>query len=253
MRIVTSPTSVLDLNERSLRLKDPIAPQMLAILRMAIVDMRLPPGEALSEKDIANRCGVSRQPVREAFIKLAELGLLEIRPSRGTYVTKISVRDVANARFVREAIECDIAASAAQLAAPADIAHLRELIDQQRKTDRDGDHRRFSELDEALHFAIAQIVDCDFAWRTVETARFHTDRVRMLSIPETSSLTTLIDQHSMLVDGIEAGDPERARTAMRRHLREILLALPLIAKAHPALFSDTDLPAHTPYVEASTR
>src|SRR5690606_1192259 len=97
-----------------------------------IVDLRLPPGEALSEKDIAGRFGVSRQPVREAFIKLAELGLVEIRPSRGTYVTKISVRDVANARFVREAIECDIVAAAARLASKSDIVQLRALVVEQR-------------------------------------------------------------------------------------------------------------------------
>ena len=245
MNIVTSPSSGLLLDGSSIRQKDPIAPQMLAMLRAAIVDLRLPPGEALSEKDIAGRFGVSRQPVREAFIKLAELGLVEIRPSRGTYVTKISVRDVANARFVREAIECDIVAAAARLASASDIVQLRTLVAEQRAAAADADHRRFSERDEAFHHAIAQIVECDFAWRTVEAARFHTDRVRLLSLPGASPLDTLIEQHRQVIDAIEAGDPEQARIAMRRHLREILLALPLIAEAHPDYFSDTELPAHT--------
>ena len=84
-----------------IQLSEPIAPQLFENLRAAIVEMRLKPGEALSEKDISLRYGVSRQPVREAFIKLSEAGLLEIRPSRGTYVRKISVREVADARFVR--------------------------------------------------------------------------------------------------------------------------------------------------------
>ena len=88
----------------ALRIKDPIAPQRVAVLRQCIAELRLKPGEALSEKDIAGRYGVSRQPVREAFIKLSEAGLVEIRPSRGTFVMKISVREVANARLVREAI-----------------------------------------------------------------------------------------------------------------------------------------------------
>lgn len=246
MRIVTSPSSGLLLDGSSVRQKDPIAPQALSILRAAIVDLRLPPGEALSEKDIAGRFGVSRQPVREAFIKLAELGLVEIRPSRGTYVTKISVRDVANARFVREAIECDIVAAAARLASKSDIARLRELIAEQAAAASESDHQRFSERDEAFHHAIAQIVDCDFAWRTVETARFHTDRVRLLSLPGASPLNTLIKQHTQVVDAVEAREPDQARGAMRRHLREILLALPLIAEAHPDYFSDTELPAHTP-------
>jgi len=235
----------MPMDDSAVRQKDPIAPQMLAMLRTAIVDLRLLPGEALSEKDIAGRFGVSRQPVREAFIKLAELGLVEIRPSRGTYVTKISVRDVANARFVREAIEGDIVAAAARLASQSDIARLRALIMEQEEAASSADHRRFSERDEAFHHAIAQIVDCDFAWRTVETARFHTDRVRLLSLPGASPLNTLIAQHGEVVNAIEAGDAEQARGAMRRHLREILRALPLIAQAHPDYFSDTVLPMHT--------
>ena len=60
----------------TIRLRDPIAPQLVAALRQGIAELKLRPGEALSEKDIAARFGVSRQPVREAFIKLSEAGLL---------------------------------------------------------------------------------------------------------------------------------------------------------------------------------
>ena len=91
----------------ALKLTEPIAPQLVALLRRRIAAIDLPPGAALSEKDIAARFNVSRQPVREAFIKLSEAGLVEIRPSRGTWVMKISVREVCNARFVREADRFD--------------------------------------------------------------------------------------------------------------------------------------------------
>src|SRR5690606_26547566 len=104
-----------------------------------------------SEKDIAARFGVSRQPVREAFIKLSEAGLVEIRPSRGTYVMKISVREVANARFVREAIECDIARDAAWLATPVHIAALQALLAAQRDAAERNDYWLFNEHDEAFH------------------------------------------------------------------------------------------------------
>ncbi len=228
-----------------LRLKDPITPQLFAALRDAIVQTRLKPGEALSEKEIAGRFGVSRQPVREAFIKLAELELVEILPSRGTYVTKISVRQVANARLVREAIESDIAASAARLAGPDDIAALAALVEAQQAAADTQDLALFETRDAAFHSAIADIVACDFAWRTVETARFQTDRVRRLSLPSTSPLPRLIAQHKLVAAAIAQRDPDAARAAMRRHLREILIALPRIAAASPDYFSDTVLPAHT--------
>ncbi len=60
----------------------------------------------MSEKEVSVRFAVSRQPVREAFIKLAENGLIQIRPQRGSYVNKISLSQVRNGCFVRQAIEC---------------------------------------------------------------------------------------------------------------------------------------------------
>lgn len=231
--------------DAALRLKDPIAPQLVAALRQGIAEMKLRPGEALSEKDIAARFGISRQPVREAFIKLSEAGLVEIRPSRGTFVMKISVREVADARFVREAIEADIARDAARLARPSDIARLRALLAGQRAAAAENDYWRFNESDEDFHRAIADIVGCDYAWRVVESARFQTDRVRYLSLPEASPIPLLIAQHGAIIDSMEAGDAAGTEQAMRRHLREILRALPQIAASNPDLFGDTGLPAHS--------
>jgi DNA-binding GntR family transcriptional regulator len=62
---------------------------------------------------VSIRFDVSRQPVREAFIKLAENGLIQIRPQRGSYVNKISLAQVRNGCFVRQAIECAVARRAA--------------------------------------------------------------------------------------------------------------------------------------------
>lgn len=229
----------------ALRLKDPIAPQLFTLLRQGIVEMRLRPGEVLSEQDIAGRFGVSRQPVREAFIKLSEAGLVEIRPSRGTFVMKISMREVANARFVREAIECAMARNACRLANATQIAALRRQVEDQSAAAALNDYWTFNEMDELFHRTIAEIVECDYAWRTVEAARIQTDRVRYLSLPNTSPMPLLISQHEEIVRHIEARDADGAEAAMSRHLREILVALPRLAAAHPDLFADIELPRHT--------
>ena len=92
---------------------------------------RLKPGEALSEKEVALRYGVSRQPVREAFIKLAEERLVSIQPQRGTFVVKISMKEVLDARFVREAIEVAVALEAASITPLGLIKELRTLVAQQ--------------------------------------------------------------------------------------------------------------------------
>ena len=93
-------------------------------MRQAIIQLQLRPGDPLSEAEMARQFGVSRQPVREAFIKLAEVGLVEIRPQRGTSVVMISRREVENARFIREALEVAVARKAA---AEADSSHHDQL------------------------------------------------------------------------------------------------------------------------------
>lgn len=227
-----------------IRQSEPIAPQLFENLRSAIVEMRLKPGEALSEKDISLRYGVSRQPVREAFIKLSEAGLLEIRPSRGTYVRKISVREVADARFVREAIECSLVKHAAMSASDDDVRRLYALIDDQEAAADNDDFASFNRKDDAFHRTIAGIVNCNYAQRTVEGARNQIDRVRFQSLEEVTPLSRLIQQHRDITASIQARDQDRAEQNMRAHLREILLALPQIAKANPDAFEDQVMPDH---------
>jgi GntR family transcriptional regulator, rspAB operon transcriptional repressor len=228
----------------ALKIADPIVPQIIQRLRQAIIEMQLRPGEGLSEKEIALRYGVSRQPVREAFIKLAEQGLLQVLPSRGTYVVKISVREVLNARFVREAIECALVSAAAGLIDDDGVGRIERLIVAQKAAASAGDFSRFYALDEAFHRAIADCVECDYALRVVESARAQTDRVRYLSLPEASPLSLLISQHEAILAGLRARDPQQAEAAMRVHLREILSALPRLAERFPDLFDTTSAPAH---------
>ena len=95
--------------ETQLNPTQPVNQQIYRILRRDIVHCLIAPGTPLSEKEVSVRFNVSRQPVREAFIKLAENGLIQIRPQRGSYVNKISMAQVRNGSFIRQAIECAVA------------------------------------------------------------------------------------------------------------------------------------------------
>src|SRR3546814_13928000 len=90
--------------------------------------MRIKPGEMLSEQEIADRLKVSRSPVREAFIKLGEAGLVRILPQRGTLVVKISQRSVEDARFIRGAVDCAVAREAARIRDQIGTASRRERV-----------------------------------------------------------------------------------------------------------------------------
>jgi DNA-binding GntR family transcriptional regulator len=210
---------------------------VFAEIRQAIIQLRLRPGNRLSEAEVARQLGVSRQPVREAFIKLSEAGLVTIKPQRGTLVRLISRLDVENAHFVREAIEVAAARKAALKADAAAIAGLRSIVATQAETAAD-DHIAFMRLDEAFHEAIARSAGTSHAWRILEGLKAQLDRVRFLAIDEVTPSKAIIAQHTAIVDALERKSPQQAEDAMRIHMSEILVSLPRLAEAHADLFSD---------------
>lgn len=217
-----------------------IAPQISRILRERIIRNELQPGNRISEAEIAKNCSVSRQPVREAFIKLSEQGLVQVLPQRGTVITRISYSAVLDARFLREAIEADIIKILANAPDSALVAELRTQIAAQRRAP-ESDRSEFIRLDERFHRTLADGAGKGGAWKQIEGLKAQMDRVRFLSLGK-FSVGNLIEQHAAVVDGIEAGDMPRAETEIRRHLREILKDLPHVLAASPDFF---DLPAGT--------
>ena len=232
-------TMLLSLDEDAPRIRQAtMGNRVFDALRQAIVQLQLKPGDILSEAEVARQLGVSRQPVREAFIKLAEVGLVEVRPQRGTYVMLISIREVQNARFVREAIEVAVARKAALEASSNSVAELKRNLEAQRAASAAGDHVQFLKLDETFHQMLAATADCEYAWRVLENLKVQMDRVRYLSMPDATPIATLIGQHAAIVDAIGRHSPDDAEAAMRAHLSEIMMSLPRIAQAHPDLFTD---------------
>ncbi len=212
------------------------AQRLEAELRREIVAMELAPGARLSEQDIAQRYGVSRQPVREALISLAKTRLVEIMPQRGTLVVKISVKRLMEARFVREAIEVAIARRACDSFDALSRERIEDLLDLQERAAERADHPSFQRYDEAFHVTLAQGAGCPLAWEALSDIKAHMDRACHLTLPGSESMFPLIDQHRDIMAAVDARDPEAAEAAMRHHLTEILRALPRIEADHPELF-----------------
>ncbi len=220
---------------------DPVRQRLYQVLRQSIIQMVLAPGRALSEKEIADTFSVSRQPVREAFIRLSEAGLVEVKPQRGTYVVKISQQAVLEARFVREAIEVAVVKLAAEKGIePSVLKELHDLLERQRRCLEPHDYDRFYHLDEAFHRTLSLGVRQQAAWKVIEEVRAQLDRVRYLSVPHSTPLERLVDQHNHIVAAIEARDVKRAEEAMMLHLREVLVSMPDLIRRFPDMFDVQD-------------
>lgn len=205
-------------------------------LRSAIVRLELPPGTRLTEQDVAGRYGVSRQPVREAFISLDHAGLLSIRAQRGTLVVRISRERMRAARFVREAVECAVARRACTDFDPAIRHEVEDLLAMQHRVAARGDRDGFTQVDEAFHQALARGCGMPSVWDTLTDIKSHMDRVCHLTIPDAGSMNLLVEQHRAIVVAIDANDADAAEKAMRYHLTEILRAMPKAEADYPDLF-----------------
>lgn len=204
--------------------KETIAMRVVDALRDDIITMGLKPGDVISESDIAGRYGVSRQPVREAFIRLAQQGLLLIRPKRATVVKKISPIGVRQSRFIRESIEVEIIRRVA--GQPSDDAAdvLTKLIADQEAASDAGDTRRFHTLDELFHRTLARLAGVEYAWQLIDDHKMQLDRVRYLTLG-VSSTQRAIAEHKQIVEAVAKADPAAAETAMRAHLARAELLL----------------------------
>lgn len=214
----------------------PVALSITRLLRQAIITNRLPPGRALPETELAARLGVSRQPVREALIRLAEGGLVRTLPQRGTLVSRISLARVAAGRFVRDAVERATIRRAAEAAPPGTEAILHRLINAQEAALARHDHPAFLALDDELHGAFATAAGHGPAWALLADVKLQMDRVRYLSIPEATPGALLIEQHRHIAEAIARRAPDAAEAAMRGHLEQVLSALPRLTALFPDHF-----------------
>lgn len=217
-----------------------IADQVFTTLQQRILSLELPPRTRLSEADVARRMGVSRQPVREAFKRLAKMGFLNIRPQSSTTVSLISEEAVQRARFIRIALEVQTCRTACEKMNAADIAALNDLLTLQRAAVEANDRERFHTLDDQFHREICIRSGVGYVWDLIHDSKGHMDRIRMLSLNQPSQQLAY-DEHVILLNAISARDPDAAAAALVQHLSRILVLIKQFKSEKHEWFSDKSI------------
>lgn len=202
-----------------------------------ILSLQLRPGTSLQEKVIAERFGVSRTPVREAIIRLAEAGLVDIFPQSGTFVSRVPVNAIPEAVMIRKALEGATVEAAAEAAGDPGVARLDGIIARQRALSGIGDTSAFHEADEAFHEAIADIGGHPGVWKLLKQVKVQIDRARRLTVPVLGRMDTVIAEHAIIRDAIAARDGFAAREAMMVHLSAVILDIGLLQEQYPDYFA----------------
>jgi len=205
-------------------------------LKEQILSLELPPGAALSEQDMAAAFQVSRTPVRESFVRLAQEDLVQVLPQRGTFVSLIDTEHALEARFMREQLERAVVRLACE-SFPADrLAELDANLSSQRAALEARDEKRMFELDEAFHRAIFEGCRKINTWTLLQQAKTHLDRTRHMSLAPDRDWRHLYAQHRAIADAIGKRDADLAERTMREHLQLTVTDLEELKKKYPHFF-----------------
>ena len=220
--------------------RNTLGAQVHAALRQDIIAGRLAPRAMLSEQEIATGFGISRTPVREAMIKLAEEGLVEIFPQYGSFVAPIKLREVFDSQFVREALECAAVDKAVDRLDEPQEQELKAVIGRQRALQHLPQREAFFSADEDMHMLILNIAGHGTAWHFVESAKVQMDRVRHFAITIARKQASILAEHEAVVDRLLARDRDGAVDAMRTHLRGIFRTIEMLRNEKNDYFVDED-------------
>ena len=203
-----------------------------------IVSLQLLPGSRISEVEIARQFDVSRQPVREAFIRLANLDLLQIRPQKATVVRRFSSEKIKRARFIRMAVECEILRRACRLSTDRHLRVLDRDLGKQEAAIAGHDAERFHGLDYDFHRHLCEAGECLFMFDTISENKALVDRLCLLSLAAPAAMGELFDDHSRIVGALTARDETGLIGAITEHLSRLDDVILGIRKSHADYFED---------------
>lgn len=209
-----------------------------------IVSLDLKPGDKISEAEIAAEFGVSRQPVRDAFSRLSNLGLLLIRPQRATEVRRFSYREIEKSRFVRAAVEAEALRRAAQHCDEDGAALIDACLESQYEAEAESDTKTFGTLDYEFHKTLCSIGKVDFAFEVISAEKAKVDRLCALGLShrglsKENRMPQLIKDHEAIAAAVKKGDEDAAVAAGMLHLTRLDSTIEII-KATNANYFDPE-------------
>lgn len=189
-------------------------------IRSRIRSGLLPPGSRLVERTLCKELGMSRTPVREALRLLAAEGLMENRPNRGMVVSRLSEQELDEVFEVGVVLESFIASLATRKAGDGPVESLRELVREMRQVLQAAkpDRRRYVELDQQFHAAIAALAHNPRLSTMLKTVMDVRVLHQAFSYYSLEHLQRSLQQHETILLAIESGDDDWAASAMRTHI-----------------------------------
>lgn len=211
-----------------------LSDQVVEQMQELITSRQLKPGERLpSERELADRFGVSRTVIREAVRSLVAKGLLEVKPGSGMVISVPRASSMAehlnlllqlssdkdpydHVFEVRHVLEVEIAGLAARRANPENIQDAESFLQIMEANPKDLE--KTAEADVEFHASLANATQNPLFSILIDSVAEIMLEVRLLGLSMPGAIKSVLEQHSNILDRVKAGDVEGARLAMADHL-----------------------------------
>jgi DNA-binding GntR family transcriptional regulator len=185
-------------------------------LREMIISGYFRPGENLSEREVAEILGVSRTPVREAFQRLEQEGIVIYTPKKGVQVPTFNPEQLKHIYHVREHME---GLSARLLAEKKAIHVVKEMRENVEMAAKENDVKQQAMINGRFHELMAEGTENPYLINIFQTLRSQISLIRSTSLSFQDRLKTNLVEHIQICDAIESGNPYTAEEVARFHIR----------------------------------
>ena len=196
--------------------EDSTVEQVLSYIRERIINGQFPPQSKLLPKQIADSCGTSFIPVREALRTLESEGFVHFVHNRGAWVTPLSISDLEDLYVIRMELECE-AVRRADRFSKAEIASLADLLEQSLVLNKKRENAVLVALNRELHFSIYRKSNSPRRLKLIEQLWLHSARYQRMSLDYRHDAADA--EHRKIISKLRRGDHDGAAEALRSHLQ----------------------------------
>ncbi len=191
--------------------------RILETIRDAIISGALKPGEKVAEPELAERFGISRTPIREAFRQLESEGYLTVIPRKGAVVVSFSQRDVEEFYAIKSILEGYAARKACEKLTDREIVKLEGINEKLRTLADEGDIKHFFKIHNDFHDLFIRAADNGKLTDLISSlvGKFQRLRVASLSLP--GRMRVSVDEHEKIIGAFRARDAEKAEKLVRKN------------------------------------
>ena len=189
-----------------------------------IIELKILPGEVLSENQLCKRFGVSRTPIRSVLQRLEQNRFVQIIPHRGTIVTPIDLNYANQIIYQRVAVETMVLRDFVRTSTPIQVEQIRyalQLVQQESEARADLEHfdiNHFLKVDLAMHALWFQFTGKEFLWQVLTKPQADYARLIRLDIVGGKNVADVLDDHREFMRIIDEKDVEAIEPMMTHHL-----------------------------------